>query len=148
LLVNVPVANQSAKETIMPHTTLSTGVMLRDNGAFNANIIILNLDPKVQRTVTVKIFDWGVEQLWSAPAPVTIDPAAATTIGPHTQRAFIALITQSTAQPSAPLNLYEIRVTVDNINDLIVNCFAINSSGLSIPGKTVWHKDMVVVPAL
>ena len=78
----------------MAHTTLSTGVMLRD-GAFNANIPILNLDPKVARTVTVQVFDWGVEQLWSTPAPVTVEPPGATTVGPHTQRAFIALITQS-----------------------------------------------------
>jgi hypothetical protein len=122
--------------------------MLRDGGAFNANIVVLNLDPKVARTVTVQIFDWGVEQLWSAPAPETVDPSGATTVGPHTQRAFIALITQSTAQPSAPLSLYEIRVTVDNINDLVINCFAIDNNGLSIPGKTVWHKDLVVIPAL
>jgi hypothetical protein len=131
----------------MAHTTLSTGVMLRD-GAFNANIPILNLDPKIARTVTVQVFDWGVEQLWSTPAPVTVEPPGATTVGPHTQRAFIALITQSTARPSAPLILYEIRVTVDNINDLVINCFAIDTNGFSIPGKTVWHKDMVVIPAL
>jgi hypothetical protein len=104
----------------MAHTTLSTGVMLRDAGAFNANIIVLNLDPKTPRTVTVQIFDWGVEQLWSTPTPVTVDPAGPTTVGPHTQRAFIALITQSTTQPSLPLILYEIRVTVDNINDLVI----------------------------
>lgn len=130
----------------MPHTTLSTGVMLRDDGAFNANITIVNLDLRGQRKVTVQIFDWGVEQLWSAPTPVPIEPAGATTIGPHTQRAFIALITQSTAQPSLALSLYEVRVTADNINDLVVNCFAVDSNGLSIPGKTVWH--MVAVPAL
>jgi hypothetical protein len=132
----------------MPNTTLTTGVMLRDGGAFNANITVVNLDPKLQRTVTVQIFDWGVEQLWSAPAPVPIDPTGATIVGPHTQRAFIALITQSTTQPSLPLSLYEIRVTVNNINDLVVNCFAVDNNGVSIPGKTVWHKDLIVVPAL
>jgi hypothetical protein len=129
----------------MAHTTLSTGAILRDN-AFNANIVVLNLNPKVARTVTVQIFDWGVEQLWSAPAPVTVDPPGATTVGPHTQRAFIALITQATTQPSLGLILYEIRVTVDNINDLVINCFAIDTNGLTIPGKTVWHKDLVVIP--
>jgi hypothetical protein len=132
----------------MPHTTFSTGVMLRDGGAFNGNITVLNLDPEVQRTVTVEIFDWGVEQLWSTPAPVPVEPSGATTVAPHTQRAFIALITQSTTQPQLPLELYEVRVTVDNVNDLIINCFAVDNNGASIPAKTVWHKDLVVVPAL
>lgn len=132
----------------MPHTTLSTGAMLRDDGAFNANIVVLNLDPTVHRTITVEIFDWGVEQLWSAPKPVPVSPAGSVQIGPHTQQAFIALITQSTTQPGSPLNLYEIRVTVDNVNDLVINCFAVDNNGQSIGSKTVWHRDLVAIPAL
>ena len=129
----------------MSDIVLSTGVMLRDADAFNANITVLNLDPLVQRTVTVEIFDWGVEQLWSTPAQVTVGPSGATTIAPHTQRAFISLITQSTTQPALRLELYEIRVTVDNIKDVIINCFVVDNTGTSIPAKTVWHKDLVVV---
>jgi hypothetical protein len=35
---------------------IDPGVMLRDDGAFNANIVVLNLNRTVQRTVTVVIF--------------------------------------------------------------------------------------------
>jgi hypothetical protein len=136
------------QEIIMPYTTFSTGAMLRDTDAFNANIVVVNLDPTTPRTVTVEIFDWGVEQHWSRPAPVPVSPAGAVTVGAHTQRAFIALITQSTTQPGTGLELYEVRVTVDNANDVVVNCFAVDESGESIAGKTVWHKDLVAIPAL
>jgi len=132
----------------MPHTTLSTGAQLRDDGAFNANIVVLNLDPKIQRTVTVEIYDWGVEQLWSAPKPVPVEPAGPTQIGPHTQRAFLALITQSTTQPGSPLLLYEVRVTVDNASDVVINCFAVDITGQTIGPKTLWHRDLVTIPAL
>jgi hypothetical protein len=132
----------------MPQTVLSTGVMLREADAFNANVTVVNLDTKKGRTVTVEIFDWGVEQVWSTPKPVAVSPAGATTVGPHTQRDFIALITESTAQPSAPLTLYEIRVTVDDINDVVINCYALTNEGQTIPAKTFKHKDLVVISAL
>jgi hypothetical protein len=47
----------------MPNTVLSTGVILRDSDDFNANVTVVNLDPKKGRTVTVELFDWGVEQV-------------------------------------------------------------------------------------
>lgn len=129
-------------------TVLSTGVMFREPDAFNANVIVLNLDPTDTRTALVEIYDWGVEQGWSDPAPVPVSPSGAISIGPHAHRDFIALITQSTAQPSAPLTLYEIRITVDHISNVVANCYAVTSSGLSIPSKTYKHNDLVTIPAL
>jgi hypothetical protein len=132
----------------MAHTVLSTGVMIRESDAFNANVVVVNLDPKKDRNVTVEIFDWGVEQLWSAPQAISVSPSGATTVGPHTQRAFIALITQSTTQPGTSLILYEIRVTVDDIKDVVINCYAITNGDQTIPAKTYKHNDLVVIPAL
>jgi hypothetical protein len=57
-------------------------------------------------------------------------------------------MTQSTTQPGTGLELYEVRVTVDNAKDVVVNCFAVNEGGESFAGKTVWHKDLVAIPAL
>jgi hypothetical protein len=94
--------------------------------------------------VTTEILDWGVDQLWSNPmlVPVRSGPV---TIGPHTHQSFTALITQSTAQPGLALSLYEIRVTVPDVPQLVVNCFAHDANGEIIEGNTVLHEELVEI---
>jgi hypothetical protein len=41
---------------------LSTGVLARDPSSFHAHVDIANIDRALSRTVTVEIFDWGVDQ--------------------------------------------------------------------------------------
>ena len=132
----------------MHKTVLSTGVIIRGSDEFNANITVLNLDPVNRRTVTIEIFDWGVEQLWSNATTLPIQPTGPTTIDPNTQRDFVALITESTARPGEPVVLYEIRATVDEIADVVINCYAVASNGQPIAGKTIRHNDLVVIPVV
>ena len=124
---------------------LSTGVLVRDPASFNAHIDVVNLDPVVSQTVTVEILDWGVNQLWSNPTPVPVIPSGAITIGPHTHQSFLALITQSTAQPSLALALYEIRITIPDDPQLVVNCFALDANDKVVEGNTVLHEELVEV---
>ena len=98
--------------------------------------------------MTIEIFDWGVEQLWSNATTLPIQPTGPTTIEPNTQRDFVALITESTARPGGTVVLYEIRATVDKISDVMINCYAVASTGQPITGKTIRHNDLVVIPAL
>jgi hypothetical protein len=132
----------------MANTVLSTGVIIRASEDYNANVTVVNLHPKNDVTVTVEIFDWGVEQVWSKPTPVQVGPAGPTKVGPTTQQDFIALITQSTAQPGLSLVLYEIRVTLSVVDNVVVNCFTVDNSGQAIAGKTIKHKELVAIPAL
>src|SRR6516164_3072435 len=120
---------------------LSTGVLVRDPASFNAHVDVVNVDPALSQTVAVEILDWGVDQVWSKPTPVPVNPSGPVTVGPHTHQSFIALITQSTAQPSLALSLYEIRVTIPDDPQLVVNCFARDASGRIIEGNTVLHAD-------
>jgi hypothetical protein len=132
----------------MTKTVLSTGIISRASEDFNAQAIVVNLNPKNDVTVTVEMFDWGVEFLWSNPTPIQVGPEATSTIGPTTQRGFGALITQSTAQPGLNLVLYEIRITLSAITNVVVNCNAIDNKNQPIAGKTIRHKDLVAIPAL
>lgn len=106
---------------------------------------IVNTGATTGQTAKVEIFDWGVEQLWSKPTPVPISPSTAVAIGDHTQQDFIALITQSTAQPSLNLVLYEIRITLPANSPRIVNCFAINAQGSLLAAKTVLQAQLLAV---
>jgi hypothetical protein len=124
---------------------LSTGVLVRDPASFNAHVDVVNVDPALSQTVAVEILDWGVDQVWSKPTPVPVNPSGPVTVGPHTHQSFIALITQSTAQPSLALSLYEIRVTIPDDPQLVVNCFARDASGRIIEGNTVLHADLAEV---
>ena len=133
------------EEVTMPNKVLSTGVLIRDPASFNANVTVVNTGATTGQTAKVEIFDWGVEQLWSKPTPVPISPSTAVAIGAHTQQDFIALITQSTAQPSLNLVLYEIRITLPVNSPLIVNCFAINAQGSLVAANTVLHAQLVAV---
>jgi len=130
---------------IIPNNVLSTGVLIRDPASFNANVTVVNTGATTGQTAQVQIFDWGVEQLWSKPTPVPVSPSAAVAIGVHTQQDFISLITQSTAQPSLNLVLYEIRITLPANSPLIVNCFAINPQGSLIAANTVLHSQLVAI---
>ena len=132
-------------EFVMPNKVLSTGVMIRDPASFNANVTVVNTGTAAGQTVQVEIFDWGVEQLWSKPTPVPVSPSTAVAIGAHTQQDFIALITQSTAQPTLNLVLYEIRITLPGNSPLIVNCFAINGQGSLVAANTVLHAQLVPI---
>jgi hypothetical protein len=125
---------------------LSTGVLVRDPTSVNAHVDVVNLDPDDSRTVTVEIFDWGVDQLWNDPKPVLVSPSGPTAIGPHTNQAFLAEITQATTQPGFILAHYEIRITVPTDKDVVVNCFALDSDGRIIPVNTVIHKNLIEVP--
>jgi hypothetical protein len=129
----------------MAQTKLSTGILVRNPASFNAHVDIGNLNQSAKRNVSVEILDWGVDQLWDTPKPVPVSPSGTVTIGPHTLRSFIALITQSTAQPGLNLAHYEVRVTVSNITNVVVNCFAIDSSGNIITGNTVLHNNLVEI---
>jgi hypothetical protein len=132
-------------ETIVHTKVRSTGVLVKDPASFNAHVDIMNIDPALSQTVTVAIFDWGVDQQWSNPTPVPVSPPGPVTIGPHTHQSFIALISQSTAQPGLALSMYEIRVTVPDVPQLVVNCFAHDASGNIIEGNTVRHDELVEI---
>jgi hypothetical protein len=97
------------------------------------------------QTAQVEIFDWGVEQVWSKPTPVPVTPSTAVAIGDHTQQDFIALITESTAQPGLKLALYEIRITLPANSPLIVNCFAIDSQDNLVAANTVLHAQLASI---
>jgi hypothetical protein len=125
---------------------LSTGVLVREPASVNAHVDVVNLHPDDSRTVTVEIFDWGVDQLWNDPKPVPVTPSGPTAIGPHTNRSFLAGITQSTTQPGFVLAHYEIRITVPSDQDVVVNCFVTDSDGRIILGNTVLHKNLIEVP--
>ena len=124
---------------------LSTGVLVRDPASFNAHVEVVNLNPIDMHTVKVEIFDWGVDQLWNDPKPVPVNPSGPTTIGPHTNQTFIALIDQSTTQPTQNLSHYEIRITLPRDKDLVINCFAIEAGGRIIEVNTVRHRELVEV---
>jgi hypothetical protein len=124
---------------------LSTGVLLREPASFNAHVEVVNLDPNDTHTVKVEIFDWGVDQVWNDPKPVPVSPSGSTAIGPHTNQSFIALINQSTTQPTLKLSHYEVRITLPRDKDIVVNCFAIEAGGRIIEVNTVRHRDLVEV---
>jgi len=129
----------------MPNKVLSTGVLIRDPASFNANVTVVNSGTTAGQTALVEIFDWGVEQVWSKPTPVPVGPSTAVAIGAHTQQDFIALITQSTAQPALKLTLYEIRITLPANSPLIVNCFAIDEQGNLVATNAVLHTQLVAI---
>jgi hypothetical protein len=124
---------------------LSTGVLVRDPSSVNAHVDIVNIDNILSQTVTVQVLDWGVDQRWSDPTPVPVSPAGPVIIAPNTHQSFIALITESTAQPSLKLSLYEIRVTIPGNQKLVVNCFALDLSGTVIAANTLVQQDLVDV---
>jgi len=132
-------------EFTMPNKVLSTGVLIRDPASFNANVTVVNSGTTAGQTALVEIFDWGVEQVWSKPTPVPVGPSTAVAIGAHTQQDFIALITQSTAQPALKLTLYEIRITLPANSPLIVNCFAIDEQGNLVATNAVLHTQLVAI---
>lgn len=129
----------------MGQKTLSTGVLLRSKASINAHVDVVNLSQSDKRKVKVEIFDWGVDQLWSNPKPVPVSPSGSVTIGPHTLHSFLASITQSTTQPTLELLHYEIRITVSDIKNVVVNCFAHDSSGKIIMENSVLHNGLVEI---
>jgi hypothetical protein len=136
---------QQEGEFTMPNRVLSTGVLIRDPASFNANVTVVNTGATTGQTAKVEIFDWGVEQVWSKPTPMPVSPSTAVAIGAHTQQDFIALITQSTAQPTLNLVLYEIRITLPTNSPLLINCFAINGQGSLVAANTVLHAQLVAI---
>jgi hypothetical protein len=122
---------------------LTTGVISRDPSSFNAHIHICNLDKSAKIKASVEVFDWGVDQMWDAPAPVSVIPSGTVSLGPHTHHSFISLINQSTAQPSLLLGHYEVRITVSSLKNVVINCYAVDSFGKLVPGNTVNHKELV-----
>jgi hypothetical protein len=119
---------------------LSTGVLVRDPALTNVHVDVVNLAPNDTHTVTVEVFDWGVDQLWDDPRPVLVSPAGPTAIGPHTKQAFLAVTPQT-------ITHYEIRITLPRATPLVVNCSAIDfqSGGRIIAGNTVRHSELVEV---
>jgi hypothetical protein len=127
----------------MAQKKLSTGILVRDPASFNAHIDIANLNQSDKRKVMVEVYDWGIDQLWDK--PVLVEPAVSVTMGPHSLSSFPVLITQSTAQPGSNLSHYEVRVTVSDIKNVVVNCFATDYSGKVIAGNTVLHNSLVEI---
>jgi hypothetical protein len=119
---------------------LSTGVLVRDPALSTVHVDVVNLAANDRHTVTVEVFDWGVDQLWNDPQPVLVHPAGPTAIGPHTNQAFLAITPQA-------MTHYEIRITLPRDTPLVVNCSAIDfeSGGRIIAGNTVRHRELVEV---
>jgi hypothetical protein len=127
------------------HKVLSTGVLIRDPASFNADVTVVNTGDATEQKATVEIFDWGVMDVWNTPTPIPVIPSATAVIGAHTQQDFQALITQSTAQPSLNLVLYEIRITLPEKSPMIVNCFAVDQNGNLVAANTVLHSQLVAI---
>lgn len=128
----------------MAQVTLSTGILLRDPESFNAHVDVGNFSPSRQ-IVEVEMWDWGVDQEWDAPEPIPVSPSGAVIVNPNTLRAFLAVITQSTVQPAQSLSHYEVRVTVSDTKNVVVNCYAIKPGGAIVLGNTVLHKNLVEI---
>jgi hypothetical protein len=126
----------------MARTKLSTGILARDRSSVNAHIDIANFSAS-ERTIEVVLSDWGVDQLWEEPTPIPVTPAGSITVAPNSLRSFLAVITRSTAQPAQQLAHYEVRVTVSDIEDVVVNCFALDGDGNVVTGNTVMHGGLV-----
>jgi len=128
----------------MAQMTLSTGILLRDPASFNAHVDVGNFSASRQ-IIEVEMWDWGVDQEWDAPKQIPVSPSGAVIVNPNTLRSFLAVITQSTAQPSLNLSHYEVRVKVSDGKNVVVNCFAIEAGGAIVPGNTVLHKQLVEI---
>lgn len=128
----------------MAQITLTTGIMLRDPASFNAHIDVGNFSP-ARQMVEVVMWDWGVDQAWDTPKEIPVSPAGAVIVNPHSLRSFLAVITQSTVQPSQSLSHYEVRVTLSDAENVVVNCFAIESGGAIVMGNTVLHKSLIEI---
>lgn len=126
----------------MAQITLSTGILLRDPSSFNAHVDVGNFSPGRQM-VEVAIWDWGVDQEWDTPKPIPVSPSGAVIVNPNSLRSFLAVITQSTVQPTQTLSHYEIRITLSETKNVVVNCFAIEAGGTVVVGNTVLHKSLV-----
>lgn len=130
----------------MARTHLSTGILARDRSSVNVHIDVANLSA-FERTIRVELYDWGVDQLWKEPIPIPVTPTGNISIAPNSLRSFLAPIAQSTAQPAQLLAHYEVRATVSDIEDVVVNCFALDNDGSVIPGNTVLHNSLVRINA-
>jgi P pilus assembly chaperone PapD len=53
---------------------LSTGVLAPDSQLEAAQVDVVNIDPTLSQTVTVEVFDWGVDLVSSNPTPVVVNP--------------------------------------------------------------------------
>lgn len=129
----------------MANRKLTTGILSRDSASFNVHVDVGNFDQKTDRHVTVEIFDWGVDQMWDNPQPVSVEPSGPIKIGPHSLRSFLAVIYQSTTQPTFILSHYEVRVSISDIRNVVINCFALDVKGKIRQGNTVRHKDLVEI---
>ncbi len=127
----------------MAQTKLTTGILARDPASCNAHIDIANLNQSGKRTVTVESYDWGVDCLWDQ--PVLIQPATKVSVGPHSLQSCSVLITNSTAQPGLNLAHFEVRVTVSDLKNVVVNCFALDANGKVVVGNTVLHRSLVEI---
>ena len=126
----------------MAQVTLSTGILARDPLSFNAHVDVGNFSPSRQM-IEVQIWDWGVDQEWDAPMPIPVSPSGPVILNPNSLRSFLAVITQSTVQPSLTLSHYEVRIVVSETKNVVVNCFAIEAGGTIVVGNTVLHKSLV-----
>jgi hypothetical protein len=96
----------------------------------------VNIDPTLTQTVTVEALEWGVDQISSNPTPVRVNPSGPVTIGPHTHQYFTPSLSFV-----PPRSFYEIRVTIPDRSQLVVNCFADDGNGNIIEGNTVLHQE-------
>jgi hypothetical protein len=122
---------------------LSTGVLAPDSQLEAAQVDVVNIDPTLSQTVTVEVFDWGVDPVSSNPAPVVVTPPNPVTIGPHSHQSFTVPPTASIF--SRPRHFYEIRVTIPDDRQLMVNCFAFGLNGTVIAGNTVLHEELAEI---
>jgi hypothetical protein len=104
---------------------------------------VVNIDPILSQTVTVEVFDWGVDPVSGNPAPVVVNPPNPVTIGPHSHQSFTVPLTASIF--SRPRHFYEIRVTIPDDPQLMVNCFAFGLNGTVIAGNTVLHEELAKI---
>jgi hypothetical protein len=113
---------------------LSTGVLAPDSQIEGAEVDVVNINPTLSEIVTVETFDWGTDPISNKPTPVPVTPSGSVTIGPHTHQSF-------TVAPSffsfLPRHFYEIRVTIPDGRQLLINCFALGTNGRVIEGNTV-----------
>jgi hypothetical protein len=122
--------------------TLSTGILAPDSQLDGVRIDVVNLNPTLSQTVTVEVFGWGVDPVSSNPSPVLVNPSSPTAISPNTHQSFTASLFFVPPRP-----FYEIRVTIPDDPQLVVNCFAFDANGRVINGNTVLHEALANVAA-
>lgn len=119
---------------------LSTGVLAPDSQLGSVRADVVNINSTLSRTVTVEALDWGTDPVSSNPTQALVIPSGPVTIGPHTHQSFTVNLSSF-----RPRHFYEIRLTVPDDRQLLVNCFAFDSNGIILEGNTVLHEGLAQV---